>query len=107
VLGVPVSELKKAISIPEAHPKLTNETWKAIPRIEVVQKQSEALLATLEGKDQWGRTVITLEHGVRLCDINCLDLDLIKADPSRGDWHTTSPDLGEPECRFYGEIKLK
>jgi hypothetical protein len=63
--------------------------------------------AVVEERDQWGRVVIKLESGVRLCDINCQPVDVLQADPSLGDWHTMTPDLGEPECRFKGKIELE
>jgi hypothetical protein len=62
--------------------------------------------AMLIGSDEWSRCIIQTEQGIKLCDINCHDADVILNDPALGDWHTMSGD-GEPESRIADDIKIE
>ena len=62
--------------------------------------------ATFVDVDDWSRCRIRTEKGTLLCDTNCHDPEVIKADPSMGHWHTLSGDFEEPCSAIKPEVKF-
>lgn len=61
--------------------------------------------ATFEGVDFWSRSLIKTERGTMLCDIECLDPEVIKADPNKGHWHTIN-DYEEPVSAIRSDVVI-
>lgn len=66
----------------------------------------EPVKARIVGRDNWSRVIVKTEKGTQLCDINLHDPDVLLADSSLGDWHTMTPDYGEPFYRFDRPLTL-
>lgn len=68
---------------------------------------SPVLRCTFVGVDDWSRCLIKTERGTMLCDTECLDPSVIKANPNRGHWHTITADWGEPVSAIKREFTIE
>jgi hypothetical protein len=62
--------------------------------------------AKIKGVDEWSRVIIETERGTKLCDINCHAREVLENRPSLADWHTMTPDYGEPDARLSSGVKI-